>query len=211
MTSQLPFSDLIISETELRALLGEPSELVKRKQLAALDVHCRAFVALSPFLLLGTTGNDGLGDVSPRGDAPGFVQVLDDQTLLIPDRPGNRRVDSLRNILQSGQVGLLFLIPGVEDSLRVNGRAWLTRDPALLAGLAAQGKTPVLAIGVQISECFLQCAKALKRSQLWQNATWPAPGALPSLAQMLHDQTHPAESVAELETAIAESYAKRLY
>ena len=127
-----PFTNLITTEAELRDLLGQPSELVIRKQLPTLDAHCRAFIALSPFLLLGTTAHDGMGDVSPRGDAPGFVQVLDETMLLIPERPGNRRIDSLRNILQTGGVALLFLIPGVEETLRVNGRARLVRDPHLL-------------------------------------------------------------------------------
>lgn len=206
------FTNLLTDEAELRQLLGEPSELVLRKQLAALDGHCRAFIALSPFLLLGTTGRDGWGDVSPRGDAPGFVCVLDETTLLIPDRPGNKRVDSLRNILQTGSVGLLFLIPGVEETLRVNGRAWLVRDPHLLEPMTVQGKRPLLAIGVQVAECYLQCAKALKRSHLWQTEQWPAVGALPSLAQMLMDQIQPPHTtLADLEAAIAESYAKRLY
>lgn len=206
------FTNLLTSEAELRELLGEPSDLVIRKQLAALDAHCRAFIALAPLLLLGTTGASGLGDVSPRGDAPGFVQVLDETTLLIPERPGNRRVDSLRNILQTGGVGLLFLVPGVEETLRVNGRAWLVRDPQLLALLAVQGKTPLLAIGVQVEECFLHCAKALKRAQLWQAEQWPAPGSVPSLAQMIMDQVQPPDTtLAELEAYIAESYSKRLY
>jgi uncharacterized protein len=206
------FTNLLTDEQELRDLLGQPSELVIRKQLAALDAHCRAFIALAPFLLLGTTGRDGLGDVSPRGDAPGFVRVLDETTLLIPDRPGNRRVDSLGNILQTGSIGLLFLIPGVEETLRVNGRAWLVRDPHLLEPMSVQGKTPLLAIGVQVAECYLQCAKALKRSHLWETEHWPAPGSVPSLAQMILDQTQlPNTTLADLEAAIAESYAKRLY
>lgn len=207
-----PFTQLISSEEELRQLIGEPSELVIRKQLSALDAHCQAFIALAPFVLLGTSGHNGLCDVSPRGDAPGFVQVLNPTTLLIPDRPGNRRVDSLRNIVQTGAVGLLFMIPGVEETLRVNGRGWLVRDDALLQRMAVQGKIPLLAIGVQVEECFLQCAKALKRSQLWQPTTWPVRSALPSLAQMLLDQTQfPGTTLDALETQIAESYAQRLY
>jgi PPOX class probable FMN-dependent enzyme len=207
-----PFTQVIRSEEELRALIGEPSELVLRKQLAALDAHCQAFIALAPFVLLGTTGHNGLCDVSPRGDAPGFVQVLNPTTLLIPDRPGNRRVDSLRNIMQTGAVGLLLMIPGVEETLRVNGRAWLVRDEALLTSMAVHGKAPLLAIGVHVEECFLQCAKALRRSQLWQPSTWPDRVALPSLAQMLLDQVQmPGTTLAELEAGIAESYAKRLY
>jgi uncharacterized protein len=206
------FTNTINSEAELRALLGVPSELVIRKQLPALDRHCRAFIALAPFVAVGTVSADGRSDVSPRGDAPGFVQVLDEHTLVIPERPGNRRFDTLRNILQTGTIGLFFIIPGVEETLRVNGRAVLVRDAELLASLAAQGKAPWLAIAVTVEEAFLHCAKAFKRSHLWDAATWPGRSALPSLAEMLHDQTHPADAtVAELAESIEESYAKRLY
>ena len=211
MTAQ-PFTNKIASEAELRTLMGEPSELVIRKQLPALDAHCQAFIALSPFLLIGTVGTDGLGDVSPRGDPPGFVHVADEETLLIPDRPGNRRIDSLRNILQTGAIGLLFMVPNVEETLRVNGRASLIRDEAWLAHMAVQDKPPQLAIAVTVEECFLQCAKALKRSRLWQPEQWPARDALPSLAQMLIDQVKPANTTVEqLEGYIKESYIQRLY
>ncbi|MGN6360822.1 MAG: pyridoxamine 5'-phosphate oxidase family protein [Thermomicrobiales bacterium] len=206
------FTDTIASEAELRALLGEPSALVIRKQLPALDRHCRAFIALAPFVAVGTVSADGRSDVSPRGDAPGFVRVLDERTLVIPERPGNRRFDTLRNILQTGTIGLFFIIPGIEETLRVNGRAVLVRDAELLDSLTAQGKAPWLAITVTVEEAFLHCAKALKRSRLWDTTTWPERAALPSLAKMLHDQTHPTSAtVADLEESIAESYAKRLY
>jgi len=206
------FTDLVTSEAELRALLGEPSELVIRKQLAALDHHCRAFIALSPFLLLGTANARGECDVSPRGDAPGFVLALDDHTLVIPDRPGNRRIDSLRNIVAHGGVGLLFMVPGVEETLRINGQACIVRDAAILARLEAGGKVPRLAIAVDVAEAFLQCAKALKRSRLWDAATWPERAALPTLAQILHDQV-PTDGVTvdALHAAFEESYRERLY
>jgi uncharacterized protein len=211
-TERYQFTDRITSEADLREVMGQPSELVIKKQLAALDEHCRAFIALSPFLLLGTVGAAGGCDVSPRGDGPGFVLVLDERTLVIPERPGNRRLDSLRNIVEHGQVGLLFLIPGVEETLRVNGRACLVRDADLLARLAARGKTPTVAIGVEVEETFLHCAKAFKRSGLWETATWPEREALPSLARMLCDQVPtPGMTVEQLEAAIAESYATRLY
>ena len=207
-----PFTDLVTSEVALRELLGHPGELVIRKQLSALDGHCRAFIALSPFLAIGTTSATGTCDVSPRGDAPGFVAVLDERTLAIPERPGNRRFDTLRNILQTGAVGLLFLIPGIEETLRVNGRASLVRDAALLERLAARGKPPWLAIGVEVEECFLHCAKAFKRAQLWEAASWPERTALPSLAQMLLDQACPPDTtVDELAAQIEESYTTRLY
>lgn len=207
-----PFTSRLQTEAELRALLGEPGELVKRKQLSALDVHCRAFIALSPFLLLGTANADGECDVSPRGDAPGFVLALDNRHLVIPERPGNRRLDSLLNILQTGTAGLLFIIPGVEETLRVNGRAWVINDESLLAKMTAHGKQPVVAIGLEVRECFLHCAKAFKRSHLWQAERWPAREQLPSLAQMLMDQTcPPGITVEEMERYLAESYTKRLY
>ncbi len=206
------FTDRITSEVELRALLGEPSELVIRKQLAALDHHCRAFLALSPFLLLGTTNAQGQCDVSPRGDAPGFVLALDDQTLVIPDRPGNRRIDSLRNIVAHGGVGLLFMIPGVEETLRINGRACIVRDAAILARLEAQGKIPKLAIAVDMEEAFLQCAKALKRSQLWDDGDMAG-------ARRAADTgaNHPRSGAdgwcdgGSTDAAFEESYRERLY
>lgn len=207
-----PFTSRISSEAELRALLGQPSELVIRKQLAALDAHCRAFIALAPYVLLGTSGAGGSCDVSPRGDAPGFVLALDEHHLVIPERPGNRRADTLRNILETGGIGLLFMIPGVEELLRVNGRACLVRDAPLLERLAVQGKRPLLAIGVEVEEAFLHCAKSIKRSQLWSPATWPERDRLPSMAQMIIDQVQPEDlTVEQLDGYLAEAYHKRLY
>lgn len=206
------FTDPVTSETELRAIVGEPNSVVVQKQLPALDRHCRAFIALSPFLLLGTTNAHGDCDVSPRGDMPGFVLVVDDRTLVIPERPGNRRIDSLRNIITHGGVGLLFMIPGVEETLRINGRACVVRDGDLLARLEARGKLPELAIAVTVTEAFLHCAKALKRSQLWSIPTWPKRGTLPTLAQMIHDQVAPpGVTVEELSDLFEESYRSRLY
>lgn len=212
-TTRDQFTDCVTSEAELRELIGQPSELVLKKQLPALDQHCRAFIALSPYVLLGTTNARGQCDVSPRGDAPGFALVLDEHTLVIPDRPGNRRIDSLCNIISHDGVGLLFMIPGVEETLRINGRAQIVRDAALLARLEARGKTPIVAIAVEIEEAFLQCAKALKRSQLWNTATWPERGVLPTLAQMIHDQVPmpPDVTVESLEAAFEDGYRQRLY
>ncbi len=206
------FTDVVTTEAELRALLGHPNELVIKKQQAALDVHCRAFIALAPFMLLGTTDSAGRCDVSPRGDGPGFVQVLDDTTLVIPDRPGNKRFDSLRNILAHGGVGLLFMIPGVEETLRVNGRARLIRDADVLARMAVRDKVPTLAIAVEVQEAFLHCAKALKRSRLWQEESWPDEAALVSRAQIFLDHApRPGVTVEELEASLAQSYVKNLY
>jgi PPOX class probable FMN-dependent enzyme len=175
------------SEHELRALHAPPSDLVQKKCVDRLDKHCRAFIALSPFLVLGTANADGRADVSPRGDPPGFVKVLDDKTLLIPDRPGNNLLDSLSNIVANPEVGLLFVIPGFDETLRVNGRAEIVRDPALLAPLAVEGKAVKVAIRVSVREVYLHCAKSFRRARLWDPAARVPRETLPSLAKMVMD------------------------
>lgn len=212
MSETPPFRDVVTAEAELRLLYGEPSEIARRKDIGKLDAHCRAFIAHAPFVLIATAGADGRCDVSPKGDAPGFVHVLDDRHLAIPDRPGNRRLDGYANVLANPHVGLIFLVPGREDTLRVNGRAWITRDPELLARLTARGKTPQTAIGVEVEESFMHCAKAFKRSQLWEAPSWPPADAVASLAQVLLDQLRPENTtLADLERRLQDSYAKRLY
>src|SRR5215471_7123903 len=191
--------------------MGRPGELALGKEKAVLDVHARAFIEHAPFLLMATAGASGRCDVSPKGDAPGFVRVLGDRYLAIPDRPGNRRLDGMRNILENPHVGLIFLIPGREDTLRVNGRARIVRDRDLLASMAVQGKSPLLAIGVEVEECFLHCAKAFKRSRLWQPEQWPAPGAVACMAEMLVDQTGTSMTVDEMRERLEEGYRTRLY
>jgi PPOX class probable FMN-dependent enzyme len=205
------FRDVVTSEEALRAVIGTPSELALKKQLSALDAHCRDFIAHAPFVLVATANAAGQCDVSPKGDAPGFVRVLDDRHLAIPDRPGNKRLDGMRNILGNPHVGLIFLIPGRRETLRVNGRACITRDEDLLATLEAQGKRPLLAIGVEVEEVYLHCAKAFIRSALWQPDRWPATTDLASAAQMFWDAARPACTVEELARHIDEGYAKRLY
>jgi uncharacterized protein len=206
-----PFRDIVTSETELRAVLGQPSELALKKQISTLDEHCRAFIAQSPFLLLATSDATGRCDVSPKGDPPGFVRVLDDTHLVIPDRPGNRRFDGLRNILANPHVGILFLVPGRESTLRVNGRAAIVRDTDVLDSLVVEGKRPHFAIGVEVEECFLHCVKAFRRSKLWRGDTWPDASALASMACMLFDQAKTGESIAELETRLDTSARTTLY
>jgi PPOX class probable FMN-dependent enzyme len=177
----------IASEQELRDLYGQPGERAVAKERPALNEDCRAFIAHSPFLVMGTAGADGRCDVSPKGDTPGFVQVLDEHRLVIPDRLGNNRLDGLRNILENGHVGLIFFIPGREDTLRVNGRARIVRDEALLERLAVNGKRPVTALVVEVEQAFMHCARAFKRAGLWEPARWPDTTEVRSMQRMIWD------------------------
>ena len=173
---------------ELRSSYGEPSERAVKKSLNRLDSHCRRFIELSPFVVLASAGADGRVDCSPRGDPAGFVAILDDRTVLLPDRRGNNRTDSLTNVLENPQVGMLFLIPGVDETLRLNGRATLTTDPALLEPLAVNSRVPRSGLVVEVEEVFLQCTKALVRSRLWADETRvDRKTALPSFGKMITD------------------------
>lgn len=193
-----------------RDVYGEPSDLVQRKVLPALDRHCRAFIAASPFLVISSADANGGADVSPRGDAPGFVAVLDDRRLLIPDRPGNRRIDTLSNVWENPNVGLLFLVPGMNETLRVNGKAEVTYDQTLLAPLSVQGKAPVSGLLVTLEEAFLHCAKALIRSRLWDSEAQIDRKSFPTLGRMVADQIKGLDAE-ETEARIQESYKTRLY
>ena len=166
-------SHRISTVDELRTIIGTPSDLVPHKLWTALDETCTDFIQRSPFLLLATSDAEGDMDVSPKGDGPGFVAVEDETTLLIPDRSGNKLIFGLQNILANPHVGLIFLIPGTGETLRVNGTAELTSDPAILDRLSARGKPAVVAIRVRIKEVFYHCAKAFLRAQLWKSDTWP--------------------------------------
>ena len=205
------------SAEALRAALGSPMELAARKALPRLDHYCRAFISRAPFLSLATSNRRGQLDVSPRGDQPGFVLVLDDHTLFIPERPGNARYDSLLNILETPQVGLLFFVPGFEDMLRVNGRAFVVDNPELQARCAVGGKVPRAGIRVEVEEAFLHCAKALRRGRLWDPSAQRDRGELPSLARMILEQTaaEPAavtsDLVAEVDALVEENYRTTLY
>jgi PPOX class probable FMN-dependent enzyme len=186
------FESVVATEQELREIIGTPASRPVQKERPTLDTHTRAFIARSPFLLIATAGADGRCDVSPKGDAPGFVLILDDTRLVIPDRPGNKRLDGMTNLLANPHVGLIFVVPGREETLRVNGRAWITRDKTLLEQMVVEGKAPRLAIGVEVEQCFMHCPKAFKRSHLWAPEQWPASDALPSMARVLFDQIQPA-------------------
>ncbi len=159
---------------ELREVIAEPRDAARLKLETALDEYAVAFIADAPFLVLSTADAEGHLDASPKGDEPGFVLVEDEHTLVIPDRPGNHLAFGLTNIVENPQVGVLFIIPGTKETLRVNGRAELSRDPALLEKLAARGRPAVLAIRVRVEECFFHCSKAFIRSRLWDHQQWPA-------------------------------------
>jgi PPOX class probable FMN-dependent enzyme len=205
-------AEALANEGELRELIGEPMDLAVVKALPRLDPLCRKFIGMSPFLCLGTSDASGNGDVSPRGDPPGFVQVIDDGTIVIPERPGNRRVDSLANIVSNPNVGLLFFVPGLEETLRVNGRADVVRDPELLATMAVNRKAPKLAIRVKIDQAFLHCAKALKRSKLWDDSRFQEKSAFPSIGRAILQQTNTTDiSGEEVDQLVEEDYRDNMY
>ena len=202
---------LIETAEDLRSRYGEPSENSVRKSLDRLDRHCRRFIELSPFVVLATSGADGRADCSPRGDPPGFVAVLDERTVLLPDRRGNNRTDSLRNILENPHVGLLFMIPGANETLRLNGRATLTADPERLEPLVVNGRAPRSGLLIEVEEVFLQCTKALVRSRLWADESRvDRKTALPSFGQMLADHTGRSDGEA-IDRRLRETLPETLY
>jgi PPOX class probable FMN-dependent enzyme len=194
---------------QLREVYEPPLARSVRKELDHLDGHCRRFISMSPFLLIASADASGACDVSPKGGPPGFVTVLDDRRLLIPDATGNRRLDSMQNMLENPQVGLIFLIPGMGETLRASGRVELTRDPALLDGLQTGGRPAALALVVHVEQAYLHCAKCIIRSGLWRTETWPARDELPSAAEILSDHIGLGD-VAASAAALAESYEQRI-
>lgn len=208
-----PRYDRVIDSPEaLRALIPAPAELAVKKQLPALDAHARNFLARSPFVVIGTCGDTRGCDVSPRGEAPGGFLVVDERTLAIGDRPGNRRTDSFFNLLENPRIGLIFFVPGVDETLRINGTAKLVVDAGLFKRLEVGGKAPLLALVVEIDEVFFQCAKAFRRSKLWEPATWPDPALQPTLARVLKDQIPSCELATEaLDGIIQKAYREGLY
>jgi PPOX class probable FMN-dependent enzyme len=195
---------------ELRARYGAPSERAVLKETSSLHRHHKRFIELSPFLAISSIGADGLADVSPRGEKPGFVHVLDDTTLAIPDRPGNNRIDTLTNIVTNPNVGLMFLMPGVNEILRVNGKAELRDDAELMRRFEVSGKLPRLVVMVRVEQAYLHCAKAVMRSGLWEEATRVPRHVLPSMGEMLRDQIGPRIE-AESEAATVARYKTELY
>lgn len=200
----------IASAEELRAHYGTPKGTTELKRLDRLDVHCRALIAASPFVVLGTSDAAGNQDVSPRGDPPGFVKVLDDTHLLLPDRPGNKLLDSLQNVLANPKVGLLFMVPGMNETLRVNGTAEVVTDPDLLSACAVDGKAPPSGLKVAVQEAYLHCAKAFIRSKLWDPSRHVDRGSFPTLGRMLADQIAGLDAD-KLDKTVEDAYRTRLY
>ncbi|TDJ64507.1 MAG: pyridoxamine 5'-phosphate oxidase family protein [Proteobacteria bacterium] len=215
--NQGPFTAILADENAVREVVGQPMELAVKKSLPKLDRYCREFVERSPFLTLATANDKGKADVSPRGDQPGFVLILDDQTLFIPGRPGNKRADSLTNITLNPNVGLLFLVPGFDETLRVNGRATVVNDPALLERCAVKGKVPKLGVLVAVEEAYLHCAKAFRRAKLWDSESRQVRSEMPTLGKMILEQTAAANkppSGAEVKVVdefVEDNYRNELY
>jgi len=201
-------SETIANEAALRDMIGLPTDVVHSKISDSVNELTRQFIERSPFMLLATSSSDGTCDVSPRGDPAGFVHILDERTLLVPERPGNNLADSLRNILANPNVGLLFLIPGVGDTLRVNGRATLTTDGALLEALEVEGKTPKLALLIEVDEVFTHCSKAFIRSDLWNSDRHIERDELPSQGAILRS-LNPDIDPEQYDAERAERYARR--
>jgi PPOX class probable FMN-dependent enzyme len=197
-----------VSMAEVRSRLGAPEEMLEGKKLDHVDKHSRRFIAHAPFLALATSDAAGHADCSPRGDYPGFVKVLDEHTLALPDRPGNKIADSFRNIAENDGVGLLFLIPGMRETLRVNGSAYVTDDPDVLARMRTEAKAPMLAIIVEVAEAYFHCGRALLRSRLWDPASQALAAEMPSAGEIVTDQLGVAVDPAVFEQLLEDSYRK---
>ncbi|MEH0843615.1 pyridoxamine 5'-phosphate oxidase family protein [Micromonospora sp. CPCC 205711] len=200
----------ITSHEELRELLGAPMPRAVTKERVVLHERDRQWLAASPFCLIATAGADGSCDVSPKGDPAGFVRVLDDTTIAIPERPGNRRADGYRNILDNPHVGLIFLIPGRPDTLRINGRARLIREAAYFDDMLVKGHRPILAVEVAVEQIFYHCSKAFLRSELWRPETWQ-PDVLPTRARLINEVEDTGDSLADLERRYGPAYLETLY
>ncbi|WP_163528413.1 pyridoxamine 5'-phosphate oxidase family protein [Halobacillus ihumii] len=207
-----PYRKPVHSKDELYSLQGKPGKIAEHKVIHYIDELCRQFLSFSPFVVVSTSNAAGACDSSPRGDTPGFAQVLDEHHLLIPERMGNKRADSMRNILENPHIGLLFIIPGLEETLRINGKATIIKDEELLQNHKVKEQIPKVGIVVEVNECFIHCAKAFKRSKLWDSEQWPDLTALPSASKMMAAHAkldgHGQEKV---QASLKESYQTRLY
>jgi uncharacterized protein len=204
-------TDILQTEADLRAVYKRPSSGAAGKDIGRIDKHCRWFIGLSPFVCIGTTGAEGMGDVSPRGGEPGFVHVLDEGRLALPDRPGNNRLDSLCNIVERPGIGLLFFIPGFEDMLRINGLAHLTTDPELMARFTAESKPPRSVMVIEVKEAYLHCPKAVRRAGLWDPAAQVDRAAHPSPGQILRDQMRLETQPESIDAALEQDARENLY
>jgi len=201
----------IRTKEELVAIMGTPSETQANKCIDHIDELCRAWIERTPFIVISTAGSAGAMDISPKGDPAGFVKVLDENTLAIPDRRGNRRADSLANLLENPNCAIVFIIPRRREVVRVNGVARIACDPHLLQSMAIDGKAPDLAIIVQVKEAMFHCGKSVVRSGLWEPDAWPSIDGLPSYAQALQKHAKPTATEEEMEAHIATGYKERLY
>lgn len=205
------FEQVITTEDELREILGHPSQRVAEKVIDHIDEHCAALIAHSPFLVISSADGDGNLDMSPKGDPEGFVTVLDDKTLVIPDRLGNRRGDTFSNILQNPKVGLYFLAPGYRETLRVSGTAQIVRDSTLLESMSMQGKAPTLALVISVEKAFFHCAKCVIRSGLWKPESWGSVDGIPVLGQILIGHSNLVDSVEEVQKSIDEAHETKVH
>ena len=202
---------VIASEAEIRQILGEVFPSQVNKVIDHIDAHCRAWIERSPFIVVSSADQEGRIDVSPKGDPPGFVKVLDETTLAIPDRPGNRRGDGFLNILQNPRIGVMFVVPKRGEVLRIGGTAQIVRDPDLLLQMAVNRRVPTLAILLHVEEAMFHCGKSMIRSGMWRPETWGPIEGLPSYAQALIDHGHPPHSLEEMEERVALNETERLY
>ncbi len=205
------FEDVVTSVEELRAVLGKPGDRAAAKVVTIVDEYAARFIAASPFVLIASASAEGAVDVSPKGDPPGFVKVLDEKTIAIPDRLGNRRIDTFRNILENPEVGLIFLVPRVSHTLRVSGKAIIVRDRQLRGAMAVGGKVPDHAIVVHVERVLSHCSKCMIRSHLWQPEAWSDTAEVPTLAEILVAHAKLAEPIDELNAYLAKDSAERLY
>ena len=207
----MEFDKVISTREEFRSILSEPGEFVTRKTLSRLDKHCGVFIGRSPFVFVATSDANGNVDVSPKGDPIGFVKILDEHTLAIPDRLGNHRADSIENILQNPKVGLIFLIPGKTETLRVSGTAIVVRDSALLESMSVNRKAPEFCIVVTVEEAFFHCSKCMIRSKLWKTEHWPELDGLPRLAETMVDAGKLNISEEDMHSIVLNDESERLY
>ncbi len=206
-----PFKDVIKTEHAFREIMGMPGPRVLAKSTYHLDPHSKAFIEKSPFLLISSVGADGQTTVSPKGDTNGFVQVLDDHTLLIPERPGNKRAETFQNILHTPNIGILFMVPGKGETLRISGAARIVRDEDLRNRFTVKGRTPSFLIGVDVGEIYFHCAKAILRSKLWKHDEWQDASDLASLGQIMVDNGKLADSKETMQAIVDKDARDRLY